>query len=122
MAAPAVATEAAPAAPVVVEETEDQRITRLVEAKMASERTKMIQELVESGQGPSRKGLVTPVNETTAMRGTAAAEGDEYPADWPTDNGQAIPPHKLTEEQFRRLTRPMLEQAVLGTRSIYRQQ
>jgi hypothetical protein len=123
MAAPVAvaATESAPVAPVKVEETEDQRITRLVEEKMASERTKLIQDLVESGQGPSRKGLVAPVNETTAMRGNAV-DGDEYPADWPTENGQAIPPHKLTEEQFRRLTRPMLEQAVLGTRSVYRQQ
>jgi hypothetical protein len=115
------ATESAPVAPVKVEETEDQRITRLVEEKMTSERTKLIQDLVESGQGPSRKGLVAPVNETTAMRGNVV-DGDEYPADWPTENGQAIPPHKLTEEQFRRLTRPMLEQAVLGTRSVYRQQ
>jgi len=107
----------APAAPVVTE-TEDQRITRLVEEKMASERTKLIQELVESGQGPSRKGLVQPaVTESAAVSG-----GDEYPANWPTENGQPLAPHKLTEEQFRSLTRPMLEQAVLGTRSIYRQQ
>lgn len=122
MAAPVAvaATESAPVAPVKVEETEDQRITRLVEEKMASERTKLIQDLVESGQGPGRKGLVAPVNETTAMRGTVA--GDEYPADWPTENGQPIPPHKLTEDQFRTFTRPMLEQAVLGNRSVFRQQ
>jgi hypothetical protein len=114
------ATESAPVAPVKVEETEDQRITRLVEEKMATERTKLIQDLVESGQGPGRKGLVAPVNETMAMHGTAL--GDEFPADWPTENGQPIPPHKLTEEQFRAHTRPMLEQAVLRNRSVYRTQ
>lgn len=122
MAAPVAvaATESAPVAPVKVEETEDQRITRLVEEKMATERTKLIQDLVESGQGPGRKGLVTPVNENTATHGTAL--GDEYPADWPTENGQPIPPHKLTEEQFRAHTRPMLEQAVLRNRSVFRTQ
>jgi len=118
MTAPVAATESAPATVVKVEEAEDQRITRLVEERMTSERTKIIQDLVESGQGPGRKGLVAPVTETTATRGTTS--GDEYPADWPTENGQPIPPHKLTEEQFRTHTRPMLEQAVLGHRSIYR--
>jgi len=123
MAAPVAvaAVETAPVAPVAVQETEDQRIMRLVDERMASERTKLIQDLVESGQGPGRKGLVAPVNESTATAATVAG-ADEYPANWPTENGQPVPPHKLTEEQFRAVTRPMLEQAVLGNRSIYRQQ
>lgn len=119
--APAAATESAPAAPAPIVETEDQRIARLVDERWAARKTELIQDLVESGQGPSRKGLVAPVNETTA---TAAATvgGDEYPSNWPHENGQPVPPHKLTEEQYRAITRPMLEQAVLGNRSIYRQQ
>ena len=116
--APVAATESVVEAPKPVVETEDQRITRLVEERMASERTKLIQELVESGQGPSRKGLVAPAVTESAV----GAAGDEYPANWPTENGQPVAPHKLSEEQFRSITRPMLEQAVLGNRSIFRQQ
>lgn len=118
--APAAATESvveAPAAPVVTE-TEDQRVARLVAEQVAAQKTAMIQELVESGYAPSRKGLVAPAVTESALGGA----GDEYPANWPTENGQPVPPHKLTEEQFRGITRPMLEQAVLGTRSIFRQQ
>lgn len=120
--APVAATESvveAPAAPVVTE-TEDQRIARLVAEQVAAQKTAMIQELVESGYAPSRKGLVAPAVTEAALGGGAG--GDEYPANWPTENGQPLPPHKLSEEQFRSLTRPMLEQAVLGNRSIYRQQ
>lgn len=116
--APVAATESVVEAPKPVVESEDQRIARLVEERMASERTKLIQELVESGQGPSRKGLVAPAVTESAV----GAAGDEYPANWPTENGQPVAPHKLSEEQFRSITRPMLEQAVLGTRSIFRQQ
>lgn len=118
--APVAATESvveAPAAPVVTE-TEDQRVSRLVAEQVAAQKTAMIQELVESGYAPSRKGLVAPAVVESAL----GAAGDEYPANWPTENGQPIAPHKMTEEQFRSITRPMLEQAVLGTRSIYRQQ
>lgn len=118
--APAAATESvveAPAAPVVTE-TEDQRVARLVAEQVAAQKTAMIQELVESGYAPSRKGLVAPAVTESALGGA----GDEYPANWPTENGQPVPPHKLTEEQFRGITRPMLEQAVLGTRSVFRQQ
>jgi hypothetical protein len=119
--APVAATESvveAPAAPVVTE-TEDQRVARLVAEQVAAQKTAMIQELVESGYAPSRKGLVAPAVQEAAL-GTGA--GDEYPANWPTENGQPVAPHKLTEEQFRNVTRPMLEQAVLGQRSIFRQQ
>lgn len=120
--APVAATESVVQAPVVpvVTETEDQRVTRLVAEQMAAQKTAMIQELVESGYAPSRKGLVAPAVTEASLGG--AVGGDEYPANWPTENGQPLPPHKLTEEQFRAVTRPMLEQAVLGTRSIYRQQ
>ena len=119
--APVAATESvveAPAAPVVTE-TEDQRVARLVAEQVAAQRTAMIQELVESGYAPSRKGLVAPAVQEAAL---GAGAGDEYPANWPTENGQPVAPHKLTEEQFRSITRPMLEQAVLGNRSIFRQQ
>ena len=118
--APVAATESvveAPAAPVVTE-TEDQRVARLVAEQVAAQKTAMIQELVESGYAPSRKGLVAPAVTESSL----GAAGDEYPANWPTENGQPVAPHKLTEEQFRSITRPMLEQAVLGNRSIFRQQ
>lgn len=116
--APAVATESAPATPAQPEqpkqvaETEEQRIERLVAEKLQAERTKIVQELAESGQGPTRKGLVAPVNEHTAP---VAAQS--YPEGWPTKDGAPKPMHEWTDAERREHMFPALEQYVLGSRA-----
>lgn len=123
--APAVAAESAPqatapaqeTAPAATEaaasvaETQEQMIARLVDERMKDERVKLIQETVEA-TGPSRKGLVAPVNEHTAP---VAAEG--WPEGWPVENGEPKPLHKWTETERRQHVDPAMEQYVLGSRA-----
>ena len=122
---PAVAAETAPAPATVEEtapppsapaetvtETDNDRIQRLVAEGIEQARTRIVQEMVEAGNGPTRKGLVSPVNEHTAP---AATEG--WPEGWPTENGSPKPLHKWTENERREHAFPALEQYVLGNRS-----
>ncbi|MCW2900934.1 MAG: hypothetical protein JWO67_3199 [Streptosporangiaceae bacterium] len=97
------ATEATPP----VQETDEQRINRLVEAQV----TAALQGHVERN-GVQRKGLV----ETTTAASAAAAEADEFPAGWPrTDGGEPKPAHELTSEQWKTV-RGVLPGMVLGQR------
>lgn len=117
-AAPAPATPA-PAAPAPVAETTEQMVARLVAEGVKAALPVAVQEAAQAGGAPPRKGLVTQVSETTAGS-TATAEGD-YPESWPKDEaGEPMPAHKLTNEQWKRVSRPTIEQAVLGPRSVYR--
>lgn len=116
--APATAAESAPApaaapavpSPAAVAETEDQRITRLVEERV----TARIQDLVESGQGPGRKGLTQPVTEADAAAGSAGEglNSQGLPADWPDK-----PLHTYTAEERKKYFGPTLEQYALGSRA-----
>lgn len=108
-----------PPQPAVVTETEDQRVARLVEAQMKTQRTALIQELVESGQVAGRKGLVAPVNETATL-GTNDELADL--PNWPMKDGHPKEAHDLTPAEWLRATGAHLEQAVMGSRSVYRQQ
>lgn len=122
--APAAPAESAPAAPVVeaapvapqapvVTETEDQRIERLVAEKVAAVKTALIQDFVEEGHGPVRKGLVRPVTETAT-----AGDGDlnEYgvPSDWPNK-----PLHEYSSAERARYFGPALQDHILKERAVY---
>ncbi len=102
-AAPAV--EAAPAAPAAVQETEAQRVERLV--------AEQVQSLVASGAVQvQRKGVVdVPGGVKESGRSEAG-----LPIDAPDK-----PLHDYTSDEWRQYARPYLEQAVLGKRSVYRQ-
>ena len=90
--------------PAAVTETEDQRIARLVEERLVAER----QALTAQGAGPSRKGLVT---EHSAAR----ADGG-LPADYPVKDGELVPMEKWSEGQ-RRAVGTVLQQTFLGSRA-----
>jgi len=109
-AAPA-ATEAAPAPAAQVTETDDQRIARIVEERLATERTRMIQDIVESGRGPGRKGLVSGA----AQDLEEADNGDALPESWPQK-----PLHKYTAEERQAYFGPQLDQYVMGNRALPR--
>lgn len=105
--------EAAPAPKVA--ETQEQMVARLVNERLAAERTTLIQEMVEAGNGPSRKGLVAtgPVNE---HRGSAAPAGEglnQYgvPSAWPDK-----PLHEYTPDEREQYFGPALLQHALGSR------
>jgi Family of unknown function (DUF6582) len=100
----AAARAAAPAAPAVTE-TEEQRIERIVEARLVRER----QEITASGGGPARKGLV-------AEHAGSGASSGEIPADFPMKNGVMIPTEEWTEAN-RRAVGAQLEGYVLGSRA-----
>ncbi|WP_372672569.1 hypothetical protein [Amycolatopsis kentuckyensis] len=109
-AAPAAAAPAAPA----VQETEEQRIARLVQAGITS----ALQDIATTGGLPARKGLVPGATETAAAAGVASYEGTDFglPADWPQK-----PLHQYTEAE-RGLLRRNTEAAIMGARSVTRQQ
>jgi hypothetical protein len=94
----------AAASPVAVTETEEDRISRLVDERLTAAK----QGLMESGGGPSRKGLV-------AEHSAAAASG-EVAADLPLKNGVALPMEEWTDTQRRAVGRE-LERHVLGSRA-----
>lgn len=109
-AAPA-ATEAAPAPAAQVTEAEDQRIARIVEERVATERTRMIQDIVESGRGPGRKGLVSNAGQDLEE----TDNGDALPESWPQK-----PLHKYTAEERQAYFGPQLDQYVMGNRALPR--
>lgn len=82
-AAAAPATETAPAtdrAPATeVGESEEDRIARVVEARMTALRQQVISDVVQEFGPPARKGVQKPVTETDGVE--FGAEG--LPADWP---------------------------------------
>jgi hypothetical protein len=112
---PAAPVESAPAEPVAeaqpaaaaVTETEDQRIARLVSEGVAAALPKAIQEHVEQTGGPSRKGLVAQVAESTA--GGTGSSG--LPEGWPQK-----PLHQYSEEEWRQFAAPSAVGAILGAR------
>jgi hypothetical protein len=112
-AAAAAPAEAAPAATAAVTETEDERIARIVEARfearMATERTRIIQDVVESGRGPGRRGLV---NERSTHLEESDGNDGVLPEGWPDK-----PLHKYSGEERQRFFAPQLEQYVLGSRA-----
>lgn len=95
----------AAARPPEVTETEDERIARIVEARLVAEK----QALTESGGGPSRKGLVTE-------HSAAAAASGEVAADLPMKNGAVLPMEEWSDTQRRAVGRE-LERYVLGSRA-----
>lgn len=113
-ATPVAETAQAPApvaAPAAVTETEEARISRLVEEQV---RTR-VQDLVESGQlGGSRKGLVATNGDPAGqMAGTGGADVNEHglPSSWPNK-----PLHEYSEQEFSRFASPQLEAYVLNGR------
>jgi hypothetical protein len=121
--------ETAPAAGAPVTETDDQRIARIVAEKVAAltvteteeqridrlvreQLTTAKQQLMESGGGPSRKGLVT---EHSGARATGA---DGLPEDFPMKDGVMIPQERWTEAQRQAVGRS-LQDYVLGDKAVY---
>ena len=86
-----------------VTETEDERINRIVEARLVAER----QNLTAQGAGPSRKGLVT--------EHSAAAASGEIPAGFPMKDGRITPMEDWTDDE-RRAVGTQLEAYVMGGR------
>jgi hypothetical protein len=119
--APAAPAPAAPApvAAAPITETTEAMVTRLVAEGIKAGLPMAVQEAAQAGGAPQRKGLVERV---TGSAGAGAAAGDvEYPEGWPTDEtGSPMEAHKLTNDQWKRASRPTLEQAVMGQRSVYR--
>lgn len=108
----------APVAPAPVAETTEQMVARLVTEGIKAGLPLAVQEAAQAGGMPPRKGLVTQVAEATA--GAVATDEGEYPAGWPTDEtGEPLPAHKLSNDQWKKASRPTIEQAVMGSRSIY---
>lgn len=101
------AAPAAPVAPAAVQETEDQRLDRMVQERV----TKAIQDHA-AANGVQRKGLVETAPDVTS----AAPGSDELPDGWPQK-----PLHTYTEAERKQYLRPHVEQAVMGGRSVYRQ-
>jgi hypothetical protein len=98
------AARPAPAAPAVAE-TEDERINRIVGERLVRER----QDITATGGGPARKGLVAE------HAGSAASTG-EIPENYPMKGGAMIPMEEWTEDQ-RRAVGTQLERHVLGSRA-----
>ncbi|TQF04766.1 hypothetical protein E6W39_24235 [Kitasatospora acidiphila] len=83
-AAPAPATESAPAAPAEpVTETEDQRVQRLVAEQLKTEREQMLESLRAEvrQQGPARKGLRTASPSGNALAESTPADAEAQRAD-----------------------------------------
>jgi hypothetical protein len=99
-----VAETATPVEAAAVEETEEQRIARLVAEGIKAALPAAIQESVERSGPPARKGLVAPVTESS---GSASATG--IPADWPQK-----PLHEYTDEEFRQYASPATVGAILN--------
>lgn len=98
--------EATPVAPEVTE-TEDQRIARLVAEGIKAALPVAVQEHVETTGGPSRKGLVPSVTETTA----AAPAMQGLP-----EGAPAKPLHEYTQDEWRQFVAPVVTGAVFKGR------
>ena len=118
---------AAPAAPAAaaapVTETTEQMMARLLaeqerkfEERLAAARTQAVQEAVENGGLPSRKGLVQPVNEHRAPSPEPAGDVglNDYgvPSDWPDK-----PLHEYTNAERERYFGPAVVRHALGARA-----
>lgn len=105
--------ETAPAAPAPATETDDQRIARLVAEQVAAVKTALIQDFVEEGRGPARKGLVRPVSEAATG---GSAELNEYgvPADWPNK-----PLHEYSSAERSHYFGRALQDHILKERAVY---
>jgi hypothetical protein len=101
-----VAAAVAAQAPPAVTETDEQRIDRLVSERMTAAK----QDLMESGGGPGRKGLV-------AEHSGGRPAGDP-PADFPMKDGAMIPMERWTEAQ-RQAVGATLQTHVLGDKAVF---
>lgn len=111
-AAPAVTATVVEAAPVPVTETEEQRIARLVESAVQTRLTEAVQKHVELNGPPTRKGLVTQVNEHTAPAGGTGLNAQGVPSEWPDK-----PIHTYTDEERAQYFGPAMEDHVFGHRT-----
>jgi hypothetical protein len=102
-------TPAVEAAPEPVAETDEQRITRLVQEGVRAMLPAAVQEHVQTNGLPSRRGLVNRRVTETAPDQELTDQG--VPADWPQK-----PLSQYSEEERRRYVAPALQQHVLGTR------
>lgn len=93
-------------APAVTETLEQQVERRVQEALTAAK-----QDLMESGGGPGRKGLVTE-------HAGGRPAGGELPADFPMRDGAMIPMEKWTEAQ-RQAVGATLQTHVLGDKAVF---
>ncbi len=104
--AAAFAAKEQPAAPAVTETLEQQVERRVAEAVTAAK-----QQLTESGQGPSRKGLAV-----TEHAGAKAPEpglnSHGFPSDWPDK-----PAHQFTDEERQQYFGPALVRHTLGAKA-----
>lgn len=119
VAAPAESAPSAPVAesapvtpaPVVpVNESDADRIARLVAEGIQAALPSAVQEHVET-HGVQRKGLVVEAAAPTVPGGA----DDEFPAAWPRENGIPKEAHKLTGEEWKSV-RQVLPGAVLAAR------
>ena len=130
--APSAPAESAPAAPAAVTESDDERIARIVEERLAAARAaegtapvaeteeqrveRMVQERLTAerqaataaGNGPGRKGLVT---EHSASRETEVSTAF-------MKDGQVIPMEQWTEDQ-RAAAGAALQTYILGDRAVF---
>jgi hypothetical protein len=131
-AAAAPATETAPAAPAAAAESEADKISRLVREAIDREMpketdderiTRLVQEgvsaarasLVQSGQViPGRKGIVMTAEQAAAAAGGADVinESTKLPASWGDK-----PLHKMSTDEFNQRTGPVVVRHVLGDRA-----
>jgi hypothetical protein len=103
-------TEAAPAAE-PVQETEEQRIARLVAEQVAAAKAEMVQETVERYGPPSRKGLVRQVTENDATPGGGVGVNG-LPEGWPDK-----PLHEYSRSERAQYLEPLVVQSFLGNRA-----
>ena len=113
---PAAAAESAPAEPVAeaqpaaaaeVTETEDQRLARLIAEGVAAALPKAIQEHVETTGGPSRKGIVPQVSESSGAAGDTPGLPEGAPVK---------PLHEYTPEEWSQHIAPTVTGAVFQGR------
>lgn len=116
-AAPAAPAESAPAAPVAeaapepVQETEEQRIERLVAERVAAALPQVVQQHVAANGAPARKGLVPPVTETAPAGTEPGLNEHGVPAHWPNK-----PLHEYTPDERAKYFGPTIREHVLRDR------
>jgi hypothetical protein len=105
---------ALPKQPEPVQETEEQRIERLVQEKLTS----ALQGHVEKAGPPARKGLIAGGATTAPVVGeNFETNANGLPAGWPDK-----PLHTYTDTERQQYLLPQVEQAVMGGRSVYAEQ
>ena len=106
-AAVRIAAEVPSVPPVGVAETEQQRVDRLVEARVIAAK----QELMASGGGPSRKGLVD--EHTAHVGGEAPVNSHGLPAGWPDKELHTYSPDELAQ-----FAGPVLDNYIMKGRAV----